>query len=430
MRLFGIIMCNAILSFTSAQPNMVWREFSDSDYQYVEGLGWYGEKYSEIQRLPDRFKDSVNKTTWDQSLLSSGLSIRFVSNAPEILVGFKFTNPTTNQSALATGPNGVDLYAIDSDGLLHWASGQSTFSDAVQYAFKQLRPNDNFHKLGREYQLFFPVSNSIKELSIGVPEGSLFKLIPSRSEKAIVVYGSTFLMGGTASRPGLDWTNILSRKLDRSIVNLGFSENGLPENSMLNYINEIDARIFVFNSISHPNNLELDSVELVRNITQIVKLIRAKHPGTPILFSEHPGYSNGYLNGNRHALSDRYNILLNAAFSYLTGEGVKGLNLLTQKELGFDIDEMSDGIHLNDIGMKCYADAYEKKLREIFMEPVGKLKTQIPIRQRRTPAGYDWEARHRSILELNKTEPGKVLLIGNSITHNWGGKPNAKSNIH
>jgi lysophospholipase L1-like esterase len=29
---------------------------------------------------------------------------------------------------------------------------------------------------------------------------------------------------------------------------------------------------------------------------------------------------------------------------------------------------------------------------------------------------------------LNKTESNKVLLIGNSITHNWGGKPNARSN--
>jgi lysophospholipase L1-like esterase len=78
--------------------------------------------------------------------------------------------------------------------------------------------------------------------------------------------------------------------------------------------------------------------------------------------------------------------------------------------------------------MVRYAEAYEKKLREIFMEPVGNLKTQIPIRQRRTPANFDWEARHYSMLALNKTESNKILLIGNSITHNWGGKPNARSN--
>ena len=428
MRLFGIILCNAIFCFASAQTKMVWWKLSDSNYSNIEGLGWPVEKYGAIQRLPDRFKDRVSKSTWDQSIQSSGLSIRFVSNATDILVCYKLSDSTKTLTKSTAGANGVDLYAIDSDGLSHWASGQSTIADSIQYAFNQLRPNDNFHKLGREYQLFFPLSNSIKELCIGVPEGSLFKLMPSRVEKPVVVYGSTLSMVGDASRPGLAWTNILSRKLDRTVVNLGFSANGLTEKSMLDCMNEIDARIFVLDGFLDPNNSNLDSIELVRTITETVKLIRAKHPVTPILFSEHAAYTNGYLIGNRLSLSERSNKILNAAISNLKRAGVSELYLLTQKELGFDLDEMSDGIHPNDLGMKCYADAYEKKLREIFMEPVGKLKTQIPIRQRRTPAGYDWEARHRSMLALNKTDPGKVLLIGNSITHNWGGKPNAKSN--
>jgi len=428
MRLLGVLLCKAILCFASAQTKMVWWKFSDSNYSSIEGLGWPGEKYGSIQRLPDRFNDHVSMSTWDQSIQSAGLSIRFVSNAPEILVRYKLSEPIGSQSISAAGGNGVDLYAIDSDGLWHWASGQSTISESVQFAFKQLRPNDNFHKLGREYQLFFPLSNSIKELYIGVPEGSLFKLMPSRNEKPVVVYGSSVSMDGDASRPGLAWTNILSRKLDRTVVNLGFSANGLPEKEMLDCINEIDARIFVFNGILDPNISNLDSIELVRTITETVKLIREKHPVTPILFSEHAGYTNSYLVGNRLSLSERINKTLHAAISQLKIEGENALYLLTQKELGFDLDEMSDGTHPNDLGMKCYADAFEKKLREIFMEPVGKLKTQIPIRQRRTPAGYDWEARHRSMLALNKTDPGKVLLIGNSITHNWGGKPNPRSN--
>jgi lysophospholipase L1-like esterase len=428
MRLFGIILCNTIFCFAAAQTKMVWWKLSDSNYSSIDGLGWPGERHGAIQRLPDRFKDRVSKANWDQSLESSGLSIRFISNATDIFVRYKLSDSTKTLTKSTARANGVDLYAIDSDGLWHWANGQSTISDSVQYAFNQLRPNDNFHKLGREYQLFFPISNSIKELCIGVPEGSLFKLMPSRVERPVVVYGPSLSMDGDASRPGLAWTNILSRKLDRTVVNLGFSSDGLTEKSMLDCINEIDARIFVFNGILDPNISNLDSIELARTITETVKMIRGKHPVTPILFAEHAGFTNGYLAGDQITLSERFNKTLHAAIGKMKIEGESALYLLTQKELGFDLDEMSDGTHPNDLGMKCYADAYEKKLREIFMEPVGKLKTQIPIRQRRTPAGYDWEARHRSILALNKTEPGKVLLIGNSITHNWGGKPNPKSN--
>ena len=58
-----------------------------------------------------------------------GLSLRFVSNAPKMIVQYKLsaTIPTRNTSAVAA--NSVDLYAIDSDGLWHWASSKSLIKD-------------------------------------------------------------------------------------------------------------------------------------------------------------------------------------------------------------------------------------------------------------------------------------------------------------
>lgn len=58
-----------------------------------------------------------------------------------------------------------------------------------------------------------------------------------------------------------------------------------------------------------------------------------------------------------------------------------------------------------------------------MQEPAGALKTQIPTRQNREPGSYVWEDRHYDMLRLNPTDAPKVVLIGNSITHNWGGKP-------
>jgi len=63
MRLLGVLLCKAILCFASAQTKMVWWKFSDSNYSSIEGLGWPGEKYGSIQRLPDRFKDRRNMST-------------------------------------------------------------------------------------------------------------------------------------------------------------------------------------------------------------------------------------------------------------------------------------------------------------------------------------------------------------------------------
>jgi lysophospholipase L1-like esterase len=354
--------------------------------------------------------------------------MRFVSNAPEIIVRYKITASKTQNIFPTTAANGVDLYAIDSDGLWHWTAPNIGITDSGDYIFSQLRPNDNFHKLGREYELFFPLHNSIEDLQIGVPQGSLFNVLPIRPEKPIVVFGSSIVKGEGASRPGLAWTNILSRQLDRSVVKLVFPGNGIIEKDLIEEVNQIDARIYVFDGLLDLASAPLDSIHLMQSVVEAIKVIRARHPQTPILCTEHSGYADGYLVPNRQSLSDQANRILQAAMNQLKREDINAIYLLAQNEINIQLDEMSDGFHPNDIGMMRYAAAYEKKLREIFMEPVGTLKTQIPIRQRRTPAGYDWEGRHKSMLALNKTESNKVLLIGNSITHNWGGKPNARSN--
>lgn len=426
MRQFlGICICFSSL-FTHAQGNLAWFKASDTTRYIIDGQAWSAEMGNSIQRLPPRAAALVRKPVWDLSQQTAGLSIRFVSNAPAIIVRYKITDPINKPHVPSTAVSGVDLYATDSDGMLHWSAGKYSFKDTVQYTFAGLRPNDNFHKLGREYQLFLPVFNTVSNLEIGVPIGSVFKILPPRLEKPIVVYGTSIAQGACASRPGMAWTNILSRKLDRPVINLGFAGNGRLENPLIDLINEIDARIFILDCLPNLLSKDIDSAALQNRIVESVRSIRSKHPFTPILLTEHAGYTDGYMIPERQTLFEGANKILTAAFGLLNKESITGLHLLSLKEIGIDEESMVDGTHPNDLGMLRYAEAYEKKLREIFMEPVGNLKTQIPIRQRRTPANYDWENRHYEMLKLNKTESNKILLIGNSITHNWGGKPNTK----
>lgn len=49
--------------------------------------------------------------------------------------------------------------------------------------------------------------------------------------------------------------------------------------------------------------------------------------------------------------------------------------------------------------------------------------TLTPVTQNRDHRSYDWGARHAAILELNKMRQPKVVLVGDSITHHWGGEP-------
>lgn len=49
----------------------------------------------------------------------------------------------------------------------------------------------------------------------------------------------------------------------------------------------------------------------------------------------------------------------------------------------------------------------------------------LPCRQRRDLDVYDWTVRHDMIIARNDTVKPKYVLIGDSITHYWGGEPEA-----
>ena len=44
-----------------------------------------------------------------------------------------------------------------------------------------------------------------------------------------MIYGTSITQGGCASRPGMAYTNILSRRIDAPFINLGFSGSGRGE---------------------------------------------------------------------------------------------------------------------------------------------------------------------------------------------------------
>jgi lysophospholipase L1-like esterase len=78
--------------------------------------------------------------------------------------------------------------------------------------------------------------------------------------------------------------------------------------------------------------------------------------------------------------------------------------------------------------MMKYADAYEKIIRQILHEEKDTAVTSIPLPQRRDFATYDFRQRHEAVLKTIQEKKPAVLLIGNSITHFWGGKPEAGIN--
>lgn len=405
-------------------PTIKWWNPQQTEYPVLEGQAWPDEVHSPYDRLPARAEKSVREAVWDLSRQASGLKIRFRTNAEEIIVRYRVGLRHAMNHMPATGVSGVDLYAIDSEGKWLWCNGKRTFSDTITYQFNGLRANDRFHNLGREYRLNLPLYNSISWLEIGVDGNTYFEALPARKEKPIVVYGTSIAHGACASRPGMAWTNILSRNMDRPLINLAFSGNGRLEKELIDLLVEIEAKIYILDCLPNLWRAErYDDDELERRILNSVRQLKSIKPNTPVLVVEHAGYTDGFINPKRMQHYTRVNTIQKAVFAKLKKEGISGLYYLSYQELGLQIDDMVDGTHPNDLGMMRYARAYEKKLRSVLNEPMGEISTTQAVTQRREPLNYDWEMRHNEILEMNRTSAPKTVILANSIIHFWGGLP-------
>ena len=421
VKIFLILIFIATTTHSFSQQSKTYKTWNPAldTLQVVEGQAWSKEVKSFYDRLPARAEKTVRNEVWELSQNSAGLSLRFRSNANEIIVKYVVSEELQFPHMPATGVSGVDLYAKNSDGKWLWCAGRFSFGDTIVYRYKGMLSKDEYEN-PFDYTLYLPLYNSVKWLEINVPDSSLFTPLPARKEKPILVYGTSIAQGGCATRPGLAWTNILSRKLDRPIINLGFSGNGRLEKELIDLITEVDAKLYVLDCL--PNLSPENIGELKKKIVESVKELKSKRPDIPVLLTDHDGYTDEEINPASKEETRILNTVQKQEFDSLATAGTKDIYLLTKNEIGQDIETMVDGTHPNDIGMMRYADAYEKKIRAIIHEPVGDISTTIPVSQHRD-SNYDWEVRHNEVLAHNTADQPKLILIGNSITHYWGGEP-------
>ncbi|WP_183561061.1 SGNH/GDSL hydrolase family protein [Mucilaginibacter sp. SP1R1] len=410
-------------AFCQATAVYQWFDPAKADFPVIEGQAWPKETASTYDRFPARAEKSLNPNVWNLSHNSAGLYIKFKTNAPNLVIRYKVKGDLAMPHMPATGVSGLDLYALDPNGKWCMAPGSYSFKDTITYRFSNIKVSTSFPGKSYEYRLFLPLYNSVSWLEIGVPGGNTFNFMPLSEEKPVLIYGTSIAQGGCTSRPGLAWTAILQRALDRPLVNLGFSGNGLLEKSVTDLMTEIDAKLYVLDCM--PNLARFSDQEIEKRLLESVQNLKEKRPLVPILLVEHSeGNVDGLLDSGRNADYNRVNKVLDLTYKKLTTAGTKNVYLLTANEIGFDINSTVDGVHPNDAGMAKYASAYEKTIRAIINEPTGKYSTTVPVVQSRD-GYYDWRNRHNEILTLVKTDPPRIVFLGNSILNYWGGIPKA-----
>ena len=136
------------------------------------------ERVCWFDRLPASAEMTVTPSVWNLSRDSSGMMVRFRTDATAIHVHYKVLKSNLAMPHMpATGVSGVDLYARDTNGQWKWV--QVTIPDAQEMKVEivnGLAPGD------REYAAYLPLYNGVEFMRIGVPVDSKFEGLAPRAK--------------------------------------------------------------------------------------------------------------------------------------------------------------------------------------------------------------------------------------------------------
>ncbi len=336
----------------------MWRWY-DVRVADVEGQGWTDLK-APFDRLPAKAEKTVRSAVWSLSRHSAGLMVRFTTDASEIKARWTLTSDRLAMPHMpATGVSGLDLYVKTGNGWRWLGVGQPTAQTNTATLVAGIPAAK------RDYLLYLPLYNGVASVEIGLPKEAHLEKSEPRPEsrrKPVVFYGTSITQGGCASRPGMVHTAILGRRLDRPVINLGFSGNGRLEQEVADLMAELDPAVFVIDCLP---NVTADVV--AARTEPLVKTLRKARPDTPILFVEDRTYANSFLIPAKQDRNDTSRAAFKAAYERLQKAGVKQLSYLPGDQLlGDDGEATVDSSHPTDLGFMRQAEAFEKALRPLL----------------------------------------------------------------
>lgn len=319
-------------------------------------VGEYDENKN-FRRLNKTDKKNVRNVIWNLSQNSSGVQIHFETNSSKIAVKFQLSEFSNGGNINNIAKNGVDLYVNNN---YHW---QFVNSGIPLGKINQVMLIKNMVNSDKKFILNLPLYNSIEKIEIGIEKNSKINFYNHFKGK-MVVYGTSITQGASASRPGLAYTNIISRKLNKEVVNLGFSGNAFFEKKLALILCKNNPDFFIIDAT--PNSSPL----IIKNNTKaFLQTIISCKPKTPIIVLESIIRENSKLNfGNENTFGSlkyikKQNIELEKIVNSLKANNLYYIK--ADSLIGNDTEATVDGTHLNDLGMVRISKQIINKIKQI-----------------------------------------------------------------
>lgn len=311
-------------------------------------------------RMPQEIADTVNENVSHLCKNPSGARLRFKTTSKRILLKYSGTVYDGNMHLAFTGSSCFDLYVGD------------------QY-IKPFMPDVPLKVIGTDSQpeylesmlhiqgdglkditINFPLYNCVKELYIALEEDAKIQAPDEYLPiKPIVIYGSSITQGGCACHAGNSYANIISRRLNCDILNLGFSAGCHAEPQMADYISSLDMSMLVYD---YDHNAPTTQ-ELIDNHERFFKIFRKSHPDTPVLIISSVERTFGEkVTAERRAVIKR-------TYDNAVAAGDKNVYFIDGQSVFADVGYeycTVDALHPNDLGFWCMANSIGSEIKKIL----------------------------------------------------------------
>ena len=316
----------------------------------LTGFPWF-EQDRIFRRLPLQQSAILPSEVDRLANCTAGGKIRFRSNSRKIQLQIKrgILEPGDNMSPMGMGA--FDLYA--------GSPGQEEFRGVLRaHPQEQDILTQIYSSADREMQTFsiyFPTYCSVGSIAIGIEEDAVLQAPEpfTGSSNGIVVYGSSIAQGASASRPGLNYINRLSRRLKRHCVNLGFSGAGKGEVEVAEVISQInDADLFILDF--EPNTVS----RYAQKLPDFIKVLRKTHKSVPILVVSRYPFTDYPINvKDIEETAAVLNNMHDPKLYFADASNIFGNN---------PGDYLADGIHATDEAFACMSSFLAPIIEDIF----------------------------------------------------------------
>lgn len=306
-------------------------------------FGIYGvfRENGKYRRMPENVAKSVSEAVYALHTNTAGGRVRFVTDSSYVAINAQMDGLGKMPHFAFTGSIGFDMYIGDCYAKTFVPPVDITdgYESIVEFESKELR----------EITIDFPLYSNVRNLFIGLQKDAVLKQAqPYKNKKPIVYYGSSITQGGCASRAGMSYQGILSRRFNYDFINLGFSGSAKAEDAMIDYIKGLDMSLFVYDYDHNAPTVE----HLAATHEKMFTSIRSAKPNLPVVIMSRP----------KHILTDvdRERLrIIETTYNNAISAGDKNVYLITGAMLTSlcKNEGTVDGVHPTDFGFVSMAKA-------------------------------------------------------------------------